>query len=138
MLNQFEKILAFGAILLIIISMLSPVFAVDSDNYISESQTSNTSDNFNNIADENFSEDEDEENEISTNTNSNTNSNTSNTSSNSTSYENYTGVPDSSATVTSYLPESDLGLTNILNILLIVVGILLILLAVAILIKLKK
>lgn len=36
------------------------------------------------------------------------------------------------------LPESELGLTNILNILLIAVGIVLILLAIAIFIKLKK
>lgn len=37
----------------------------------------------------------------------------------------------------SSLPETSLGLTNILNILLIVVGVLLILLAIAILIRLK-
>ena len=37
----------------------------------------------------------------------------------------------------SSLPEASLGLTNILNILLIVVGVLLILLAIAILIRLK-
>lgn len=36
------------------------------------------------------------------------------------------------------LPESELGLTNILNILLITVGVVLILLAIAILIRLKK
>lgn len=36
------------------------------------------------------------------------------------------------------LPESELGLTNILNILLIAVGVVLILLAIAIIIKLKK
>lgn len=46
----------------------------------------------------------------------------------------------SSATVSSLssLPESDLGLTNILNILLITIGVLIILLGIAILIKLKK
>lgn len=40
--------------------------------------------------------------------------------------------------VVSSLPEAQLGLTNILNILLIVIGILLILLAIAILIRLKN
>ena len=38
----------------------------------------------------------------------------------------------------SSLPESELGLTNILNILLIAVGFVLVLLAIAILIKIKK
>ena len=47
---------------------------------------------------------------------------------------------NSSATVSnlSSLPESELGLTNILNILLIAVGFVLILLGIAIIIKLKK
>ena len=68
------------------------------------------------------------------NTNSNSNDNgTSNTTTNTSSTSN-----TSSATVTNALPESDLGLTNILNILLIVIGILLILLAIAILIRLKN
>lgn len=44
--------------------------------------------------------------------------------------------PATTSTVSS-LPESDLGLTNILNIMLIVIGLLLILLAIAILIRLK-
>ena len=46
----------------------------------------------------------------------------------------------SSGTVSSIssLPESELGFTNILNILLITVGVILILLAIAILIKIKK
>jgi CBS domain containing-hemolysin-like protein len=65
-----------------------------------------------------------------TNTSSNTNSNTSASTTNTT----------SSATVStlSSLPESELGLTNILNILLITVGVILILLGIAIIIKLKK
>jgi len=44
----------------------------------------------------------------------------------------------SDPTVTSSLPEAELGLGNILNILLIVVGVLLILLGIAIIIRLKK
>lgn len=43
----------------------------------------------------------------------------------------------SSPTISSSLPEAELGLGNILNILLIVVGVLLILLGIAIIIRLK-
>lgn len=51
-----------------------------------------------------------------------------------------TDVDTDSATFSnlSSLPESELGLTNVLNILLIAVGFVLILLAIAILIKIKK
>lgn len=51
-----------------------------------------------------------------------------------------TSTNTSSATVStlSSLPESELGLTNILNILLITVGVILILLGIAIIIKIKK
>ena len=42
------------------------------------------------------------------------------------------------STVTNSIPESDFDLSNILNIFLIVIGVLLILLAIAILIRLKK
>ena len=53
---------------------------------------------------------------------------------------NTTSTNTTSATVStlSSLPESELGLTNILNILLITVGVLLILLGIAIIIKLQK
>lgn len=44
----------------------------------------------------------------------------------------------SNSSVFSVLPESELGLTNVLNILLIAVGFVLILLAIAIIIKLKN
>ena len=83
-------------------------------------------------------------------TNSNTNnSSSSNTNKNNTLTDNstnggYTNTNSSStnltpsATITNSMPESDLGLTNILNIFLIVIGVLLILLAIAILIRLKK
>ena len=44
---------------------------------------------------------------------------------NTTSFENYTGVADSSSTkVSNYSPNSELGISGILNVLLIVVGIL--------------
>lgn len=80
-------------------------------------------------------------------TNSST-TNTSNSTSNSldddvdntTSFENYTGVPDTNSTtkVSNYSPNTELGISGILNVLLIAVGVLLILLAIAILIKISK
>lgn len=74
-----------------------------------------------------------------TNTSANTSSNKTNTSTNSTTNTS-SNTTNTSATVSSVssLPESELGLTNILNILLITVGFILILLAIAILIKLRK
>lgn len=68
--------------------------------------------------------------QVSTNTTTNTNSQTTNTIS--------TITPSTQTRVSvSELPEANLGLTNILNIILIVVGALLILLSIAILIRLK-
>lgn len=52
------------------------------------------------------------------------------------SYEEESELPSTQVTTNS-LPESSLGLGNILNIILIVVGVLIILLAIAILIRLK-
>lgn len=81
-------------------------------------------------------------------TNSSTTNSTSNSTSNSiddssdntASFENYTGVPDTNSTtkVSNYSPNSELGISGILNVLLIAVGVLLILLAIAILIKIGK
>ena len=78
----------------------------------------------------------DNSNESSNNTNSALDGNTTN---NNTLLENSTGE-STSATFSNVnsLPESELGLTNILNILLITVGVVLILLSIAILIRLKK
>ncbi len=54
-------------------------------------------------------------------------------------FANYTGVSDtSSTTVSNYSPDSELGISQILNILLIVVGVLLIFLAIAIIIKINQ
>lgn len=79
------------------------------------------------------------ENTSSTNSNYNSNENyTSSTSNNSnTSYDNSSVVNPPSATVSS-VQSSGLDLSNILNIFLIVIGVLIILLAIAILIKLKN
>lgn len=76
-----------------------------------------------------------------TNSTSNSTSNSINDSSDNTaSFENYTGVPDTNSTtkVSNYSPNSELGISGILNVLLIAVGVLLILLAIAILIKIGK
>lgn len=72
--------------------------------------------------------------------NSNTNTSNNNIDNNNSMMTNTTSTSGStqSATVTNSIPESDLGLSNILNIFLIVIGILLILLSIAILIRLKK
>lgn len=83
-------------------------------------------------------------NSTNTNTNSSSNINPSNNTNDNSTNSSYTNTNSSStnsspsATVTNSMPESDLGLSNILNIFLIVIGVLLILLAVAILIRLKK
>lgn len=76
-----------------------------------------------------------------TNSTSNSTSNSIDDSSDNTaSFENYTGVPDTNSTtkVSNYSPNSELGISGILNVLLIAVGVLLILLAIAILIKIGK
>lgn len=83
-------------------------------------------------------------NSTNTNTNSSSNINANNNTNDNSTNSSYTNTNSSStnsspsATVTNSMPESDLGLSNILNIFLIVIGVLLILLAVAILIRLKK
>lgn len=83
-------------------------------------------------------------NSTNSNTNSSSNINASNNTNDNSTNSSYTNTNSSStnsspsATVTNSMPESDLGLSNILNIFLIVIGVLLILLAVAILIRLKK
>ena len=79
----------------------------------------------------------DENPEESTNsTDTNTVSNTTNTTSNTTSTDSNSGTDSATVTNLSSLPESELGLSNIINILLIAVGVILIFLAIAILIRL--
>ena len=100
------------------------------DDLLSNTNTSNTN---NSSVSDNYSN---------TNNSSNSNTSTSNNSDNTT--NSYTNTNSSStnstpsATVTDSMPESDLGLSNILNIFLIVIGVLLILLAISILIRLKN
>lgn len=77
-----------------------------------------------------------------TNTDNTTNTNTSNTNStnttNNTSGYDYPVAPSTTVSDISSGSEDGLGLSNILNILIIVIGVLLILLAIAILIRMKK
>ena len=75
------------------------------------------------------------------NNNSSTNSSsiqrTNTTINNTTNNNSYLPVSDDYSVSLSSMPEEDLGFTNILNIILIVVGILLVLLGIAIMIRLK-
>lgn len=108
-------------------SLLDNLTLDTSDNTSNQTNASNTVSNDSNTSESNSSE-------SNTSTNQNTNSSYSNTS-------NSTSIPDASNIVTTMqnnYSEDDLQLTNILNIFLIVIGILLILLAIAILIRLKK
>ena len=117
------KIIFITCILLIVSAFMVNVKAVETEN------TSNSTQN-------------------STSYSGNTSNSTTNTTSyddtestgNATSFENYTGVADNTATTTvsNYSPNSELGISGILNILLIAVGILLILLAIAIILKINK
>ena len=133
--NQLKLI--FISCILIITSVffysVKAVDAEDTDNYTessnSTSSTTNTSSNTSTL----------------NNTSSNTSNSATNTSTsddetdNTTSFANYTGVSDtSSTTVSNYSPDSELGISQILNILLIVVGVLLIFLAIAIIIKINQ
>ena len=86
----------------------------------------------NNMSDENVVEDT---NTTDTNTLANT---TTNTTANTTTTDNNSGTESATVTSVSSLPESELGLSNIINILLIAVGVILIFLAIAILIRLGR
>lgn len=153
MLIRIAKSFMIGMIVLMLLSLATSVFAVSSDNAIDNEQMVNPMSISNETENVVATNESTNTFESTTNTNSfenntNTNSSENTTSDNTfddtvddttpTSYANYTGVPDSSASVSSYVPSSELGLSDILNILLIVVGVLLILLAIAILIKLKR
>lgn len=115
----------FILLILLFIFVLNPVFAAnDIDMNLSSDNTATSDANNSSTNTTTNTDTNNATNESSTNTQTN--------SSNSISNSNY------SSTVGSYLPEAELGLNNILNILLIVVGVLLILLSIAILIRLKN
>ena len=111
------------SIIFVLFLGITSCYAVDldlSDDLISNSTNSNT--NNSNVSSNNTN----------TNNDSSSNTNTSNTSVNNNTNSSYTNTNSSStnstpsATVTNSIPESDLGLSNILNIFLIVIGVLLI------------
>ena len=94
----------------------------------------------NNTSDNSNSTDSNATNSTDTDTDSNTNitnTNSENTM-NTTDSATYSGTSNTSTTVSNALPESNLGLSNILNIFIIVIGVLLVLLGIAILIRIKK
>ena len=109
------KIFSIIGLLLILLSFTTNVLAVDMN--ITETNTQNTSNASNTSNNSNTTN--------STNTQANTSSSSSSASTN-------------SVTVQGGLPESNLGISNILSIILIAIGVLLILLAIAILIRLGK
>lgn len=136
------KLIISISLILFLVFMIKPCYAVGldliddltnnqtSDENSSDSQNNSDIDNNNNNSNNNIDDDSNSNSSSNTNTFGNSTANTGNTSNTST-YE------PPAATVTDSLPESEMGLSNILNILLIVIGVLLILLAIAILIRLS-
>ena len=136
MLNLKNVIFIVLSIIFVLFLGITSCYAVDldlSDDLLSNSTNSSTNTN-SNVSNNNTN----------TNNNSSSNTNISNTSPDNNTNISYTNTNSRStnstpsATVINSMPESDLGLSNILNIFLIVIGILLILLAIAILIRLRK
>lgn len=125
-----KKSIKILLICLLFISFIlsSKCFAID----INMNLTGNTS-NTNSLLDLNNAV----TNAANTLTNSNNETNTANTENTSTN-TNVNTNSNTNSSIVSSLPESELGLTNILNILLITIGVVLILLAIAIFIKLRK
>ena len=110
-------------------SIGEPATTADSNNALSDTSTNNLDNSLNNALNTSV-----DTNTTNTENTSNTNEEeTSSTSSSLSSGSQVTGVSNRSS-----LPEANLGLNNILSILLIAIGFLLILFAIAILIRLKK
>lgn len=137
------KLVISISIILFLVFMIKPCYAVGldliddlmtnnqtSDENSSDSQDNSDVDDNNNTSNDNIDDDSNSNSSNNNNTSGDSTANTGNTSNTST-YE------PPAATVTDSLPESEMGLSNILNILLIVIGVLLILLAIAILIRLS-
>lgn len=122
------KIFSIVGMVLILLCFTTNVFAVDMN--ITETNTLNTSNSSNTSNTTNTSNTSNTTNARNT-SNTTTSTNTSSTTSSSPNNTN-------SITVQGGLPESDLGISNILSIILIAIGVLLILLAIAILIRLGK
>ena len=138
------KILLILLISFVLVSFSTSTYAVnmdltDDEGSTSNEETSNTANTGNTASSENTSN-------ISTNEASNSSNNTTNsvdsentnTTSNTSSTGNKTTTPPVTQTVAGSQSSGELQISDILNILLIVIGVLLILLGIAILIRLKK
>ncbi len=144
------KILLILLISFVLVSFSTSTYAVnmdltDDEGSTSNEETSNTSNTANTANTGNTASSENTSN-ISTNEASNSSNNTTNsvdsentnTTSNTSSTGNKTTTPPITQTVAGSQSSGELQISDILNILLIVIGVLLILLGIAILIRLKK
>ena len=138
------KILLILLISFVLVSFSTSTYAVnmdltDDEGSTSNEETSNTSNTANTASSENTSNTS--TNEASNSSNNTTNSidsENTNTTSNTSSTGNKTTTPPVTQTVAGSQSSGELQISDILNILLIVIGVLLILLGIAILIRLKK
>ena len=138
------KILLILLISFVLVSFSTSTYAVnmdltDDEGSTSNEETSNTANTGNTASSENTSNTS--TNEASNSSNNTTNSidsENTNTTSNTSSTGNKTTTPPVTQTVAGSQSSGELQVSDILNILLIVIGVLLILLGIAILIRLKK
>ena len=138
------KILLVLLISFVLVSFSTSTYAVnmdltDDEGSTSNEETSNTANTGNTASSENTSNTS--TNEASNSSNNTTNSidsENTNTTSNTSSTGNKTTTPPVTQTVAGSQSSGELQISDILNILLIVIGVLLILLGIAILIRLKK
>ncbi len=138
------KILLILLISFVLVSFSTSTYAVnmdltDDEGSTSNEETSNTANTGNTASSENTSNTS--TNEASNSSNNTTNSidsENTNTTSNTSSTGNKTTTPPVTQTVAGSQSSGELQISDILNILLIVIGVLLILLGIAILIRLKK
>ena len=135
------KICFIIVMLIILLSFTTNVLAVDTNINATSSEdllsnttsTTNTSDTSNSTNTTNATNSTNSTNSSNVSNSTNSTNTTANTTASSTSSANTNSI-----TVQGGLPESDLGISNILSIILIAIGVLLILLAIAILIRLGK
>ncbi len=135
------KICFIIVMLIILLSFTTNVLAVDANINATSSEdllsnttsTTNTSDTSNSTNTTNATNSTNSTNSSNVSNSTNSTNTTANTTASSTSSANTNSI-----TVQGGLPESDLGISNILSIILIAIGVLLILLAIAILIRLGK
>lgn len=138
------KILLILLISFVLVSFSTSTYAVnmdltDDEGSTSNEETSNTANTGNTASSENTSNTStNEASNSSNNTTNSVDSENTNTTSNTSSTGNKTTTPPITQTVAGSQSSGELQISDILNILLIVIGVLLILLGIAILIRLKK